>query len=616
MEINKMMISEIAFIRDNDGQTHGLSFDAGINVVYGPSDTGKTYLLETIDYLLGAKSLREIPERSGYKAAFIKFSSREDKQWAFERNFNGGKCDFYSEEVGFDAVKSKLNVKHVDGKVNNISGHMLNEIGLLGKYLIKNREGETQSFSFRDLLKLVLINEKQIIRDDSPFLSNQYVAKTASLSALKLILTGVDDEKSAQRDKDEENKVIILAKINLLEEMIHIENGKGKYRDFNKSVIISDLNFLDKKIEAKRASVAALQSRVSDFLSSRRSALNQRESILDRQAEINSLLERFLLLQEHYAVDLNRLKAIEEAGSLFIHYERVSCPLCGSLPNDERYGDGCDEDIRAIVMASNVESKKIMKLSHDLSFTIDKLNNENELLKLKFSKVNRFFDEMDKKVKAISSQELAKAQEEYIMLLDRKNELSISLIAYEKLVDLERKKSKLQHIYDTKYENKDSVSVAVPTHAVNELCKIVKNILDSWDFPDTGEVHYDESKNDFVINGKLRGIRGQGLKAVTHAAASIGLLEYCQQKGLAHPGFLVLDSALLAYYKPEGKEDDLRGTDLKSRFYHYLIKHHSKNQIILIENEQPPLEFQKHLNIVQFTKNPNEGRYGLLPHNS
>lgn len=48
---------------------------------------------------------------------------------------------------------------------------------------------------------------------------------------------------------------------------------------------------------------------------------------------------------------------------------------------------------------------------------------------------------------------------------------------------------------------------------------------------------------------------------------SIALVEFCQENGLSHPGFLVLDSPLLAYYKPEGEDDvALQGTDLKKNF--------------------------------------------------
>jgi hypothetical protein len=47
--------------------------------------------------------------------------------------------------------------------------------------------------SFRDLVRLSLVNETKIQDTLSPVLSGQYVTKTAETSVFKYMLTGVDD---------------------------------------------------------------------------------------------------------------------------------------------------------------------------------------------------------------------------------------------------------------------------------------------------------------------------------------------------------------------------------------------------------------------------------------
>ena len=43
-----------------------LEFQSGLNVICGASDTGKSFIVEAIDFLLGAKDPpRHIPERDG-----------------------------------------------------------------------------------------------------------------------------------------------------------------------------------------------------------------------------------------------------------------------------------------------------------------------------------------------------------------------------------------------------------------------------------------------------------------------------------------------------------------------------------------------------------------------
>lgn len=90
--------------------------------------------------------------------------------------------------------------------------------------------------------------------------------------------------------------------------------------------------------------------------------------------------------------------------------------------------------------------------------------------------------------------------------------------------------------------------------------------------------------------------------------------EIQQKRSLPHPGFVVLDSPLLAYFEPEGEEDlQLQGSDLKERFYSYLkMHHHRDSQIIIVENQHPPTSVQEGLAITVFTRNPAEGRFGLL----
>ena len=124
---------------------------------------------------------------------------------------------------------------------------------------------------------------------------------------------------------------------------------------------------------------------------------------------------------------------------------------------------------------------------------------------------------------------------------------------------------------------------------------------------------FDESKRDFQIAGKDRGSTGKGLRAITHAAVTIGLMEYCREHSLPHPGFVVLDLPLLAYWKPEGAEDDLRGTDLKEMFYRYLLGMNRENQVIIVENEHPPEFVSRDAHVTVFTKNPHQGRYGFFP---
>jgi hypothetical protein len=109
------------------------------------------------------------------------------------------------------------------------------------------------------------------------------------------------------------------------------------------------------------------------------------------------------------------------------------------------------------------------------------------------------------------------------------------------------------------------------------------------------------------------------LRAITHAAFTIGLLGYCRDNAHAHPGFVVLDSPLLSYRAPEEgtepltPEDDLSGTDLNEQFFQFLTALPEDQQVITIENTDPPAAITTRPQVTMFTRNPKNGRYGLFP---
>ncbi|WP_152926578.1 hypothetical protein [Shimia sp. SK013] len=101
-------------------------------------------------------------------------------------------------------------------------------------------------------------------------------------------------------------------------------------------------------------------------------------------------------------------------------------------------------------------------------------------------------------------------------------------------------------------------------------------------------------------------------RAVSHAAPTLGLLKFTEDKQLPHPGFVVLDSPLLAYEKPEDDADDLSETDVNLRFLQSLTTWTSTQTIILEIRKSVPSEFSESEGITRFTKSTTQGRNGFF----
>lgn len=587
----------------------GLNFNAGVNVICGASDTGKSFLAESIDFMLGGSDLREITERAKYAEIEFDLNIGEDGDWRLRRSISGGNFNL----VGLgdpNAAETVLKQNHAHGKTDNLSGFLLEKLGLLGKRVLKSsRKGTTQSLSFRNLARLVIVQEGEIQQRGSPFWGGQYTTKTAELATIKLLLTGIDDSAVVSTvDGGPDNARQISLIDELLADIATEIEDVGEDRD----ELSSQLERLESSIEERRESLKAAQRQLDGLLAQRRDVFDELRNIQSRLDDISDLLARFNLLREHYAVDVERLTAIQESGSMFAHVDAVPCPLCGALPEAQHLEKTCDGDVDAIVLAATAEIEKIEKLRSELDDTVADLLTEESSLRTSLTEKQAAYEQLDTAIQETVAPEVSDVRSSFSELVEKR-------ASVQKAVDLFVRREKLEtrrlSLVDEGEKAEDgTVTTGLPDSVAHSFSQKVSSILKAWNFPGQCLVHFDKKSTDFVIDGKPRGSRGKGLRAITHAAVTISLLEYCQENGLSHPGFVVLDSPLLAYFEPEGDEDlQLKGTNLKERFYEYLIRHHGReSQVIIIENQHPPQRIEDQLTMTVFTGNPNEGRFGLL----
>ncbi len=66
-----------------------IDFSPHVTVIHGPSDTGKSFILDAIDFVLGAKKLKEIPERDGYNRVLLGLQLPSGDRVTLTRAVNG-----------------------------------------------------------------------------------------------------------------------------------------------------------------------------------------------------------------------------------------------------------------------------------------------------------------------------------------------------------------------------------------------------------------------------------------------------------------------------------------------------------------------------------------------
>jgi hypothetical protein len=583
-----------------------VDFFEGVNVICGASDTGKSYLAETIDYMLGGSELREIDELEGYDRITLSLESESGEEWSLERALNGG--GFKLIEGGQDE-STVLKATHSHGATDNLSGFLLDKLGLLGKKVLKSSAKSTlQSLGFRNVARLVIVQDEEISTKGSPFWSGQFTTKTSELATVKLLVTGMDDSAintPVVKVVDNSGKISLLDDL-IFELTADVGDSKREELEFQ-------LEKIGITLERYRKSIALNEELISKLLEQRKDNVFQRRLVSERIDEISDLFTRFDLLRDHYDVDLARLEAIEESGSMLVYVDEVDCPMCGAAPCNQHFEGDDETDIRSAVLAASAEIAKIEKLRIDLVRTIDELQVESDELSRDYSGQEKEYVEIEATLKEALSPRKDEEKIDFESLVELRQDVSKKINGFERIEQLTQRKLSLEK-EGASAGGKTTAVVSIPDTIGNSLSDKISSILNEWNFPGECKVVFDKGSSDFIIDGKPRGSRGRGLRSITHAAVSLGLLEYAQENSLPHPGFLVLDSPLLAYFAPEGDDDLLlRGSNLKEKFYEYLIRHHtSGSQVIIIENQHPPLEAMRDVHLTVFTNNPHEGRAGLL----
>jgi len=618
MTWNPLQLKGLSFTGQNKNPAF-LEFQNGLNVICGASETGKSFIAEAINFLLGSKDpLRDIPERVGYDQARLVFQSIDERVFTIERSLSGG--DFRQLEgnwlLGNPNIEGiTLRQKHTQGRDDSLSVCLLSSIGLADKYVRKNKEGNTQSLSFRDIVKLIVIQEDDIIKRKSAIFSGQHITQTAEYSVFKLLLTGVDDSAlithTETQTEIENNRKNNRTKIGFIDEMIEELRSEINEIGISRTEAEAQLLQIQTYSDAQQEIIDQTQRDLNVKIDRRYTVKREVLRFSDRINEINGLLARFDLLKSHYQIDIERLSAIEESGSLFVYLERTSCPLCGAEPNEQHQEEICDGDVESVVYAATAEIAKVEKLSLELDQTMSDLVSECELITTEQNQLEPELQLLNQEIQEITNP-LRDARNSFSEIINQSSEMKRVIDLFNRVEQLQEKKSALL-TEANKPINNARPQVDLSKSVLDDFAQKIQSLLQAWNFPNSNRVYFDESKKDIVINGKLRSSQGKGLRAITHAAMTIGIMEFCKEWELPHSGFVVLDSPLLAYYAPESDEDSLEGSDLFVRFYEYLANNHEDSQIIILENDHPPSNITGKISSTVFTNNPNQGRYGLFP---
>jgi len=589
-----------------------VTFTRGLNVIAGPSDTGKSFIAQCLDYALGGgDSPKEIPEVEGYSSVVLEIEGNGDhRTYSLERSLRGGevlcKTDGQPERM--------LAARHQGGKEDTVSQFLLDLSGLGTKKVRTNQQGKTRPLSFRDIARLVIVDEETVIKEDSPVLSGQFMNKTVESGVFRLLLTGTDDSSIIARENPNVAKGRQAGKVELLEGLL--KATRERLAELGEVSTLTEERDRLTRIEASTQSALvernAAQTSLVPLQTMRASAWTALKEVESKLAVLSELQTRFDLLEQQYGSDLRRLEAIAESGVRLDQLKEERCPMCGALGEHQH-----PEHPRArpaptdVSRACKAEAAKTFKLLRDLQTT--QAANAAEIEQLQAARDTRQVELI-----AISS-ELKTLMDQHVDVASKKvDELRTRAETCRKAIEHLERIQELDELLDEanqpkKKQKTDVAGAAVSTAQADPFSHEVEALLKAWHFPELDRVSFSENDQDLVISGRPRKSHGKGVRAITRAAFNLALLRLCIEDERPFPNFVLIDSPLLVYEEPDAGESTFP-QDIKKHFWESVKVSFTDAQVIIIENSHqlPSDGTLDGVKVELFTGN-DQGRRGFIP---
>lgn len=612
----RIVLRHLAFTGPNDAMAR-VHFDEGLNLVYGASNTGKSFAVKTIDYLLGgAKGLPEIEERRPYDRAWLGLSIPPDditlSRALASGNFMLDHGLVTSAPEGDD--RKVLGARHDAGGEGNVSQFLLSHLGLQGLRVAVDANGKKNSLSFRDVARFCIVDETTIQGEHSPVESGVPTFRTKERSTFKLLLTGIDDGAIVEVADGRTFKSANAAQLEMLDDMIAAVETEVASDIADVDGLAGQAVRLDATFAAAQADLDAAQASIGDLLVRKRELGRQVSIAASRLDDLDLSLARFDQLDAVYRSDIERLEALDEAGFLIALGGGRDCPLCGAEPNAQRHQDEIG-DVERVRAAADAEAVKIARQREDLRTTVQQIEMERERLRERLPNLGTELADVEQEL-GLRTPSATDARRAVQDIMEVRDQVKRGLSLLEQLRSLRERRDGVAAKRPAAKADKPRIGVDGPT--AHDFAQTVSKVLKAWRFPGPCHVSFDEASYDLRIDGKLRSHNGKGVRAITHAAFKVALLLFCQERGLPHPGFLVLDSPLLTYRDPiagekrAAEDAAIASSSLKEHFFAHLGSVSAKAQFIVVENVDPPLGLGSKANVEIFSGLGSSGRGGLL----
>ncbi len=590
-------IKRITLVTGNGIQS-SVEFDAGLNIIYGESNTGKSLIVDCIDYMFGATEHRFEPKLDLKEIRML--LNVDGNSLTIARKIDSN--DFEVSSLVPDIDSGIYKTGNAKKSINSVWLHLMgikNEVKI-----IQTLTGKSQRLTLRTFYHTLLIDEQRVQAVNSVLSSGIGYNKKVSIPVLSSLLyfaTGnnylpdeVGKNSTTRKERKDAVKKFVDRSMSKLAERKTFE-----LQNLSKESPVQ----IQQKVDQILNEIGAAEGALED-------ATNQSRTLADRIIEIDSqiaecrvLRNRNISLQTQYDSDIKRLTFIVEGD---IHSEDIPrldhCPFCnGELPKERE--ESC-------MSAAVAEVMKIEAQIRDLRSVQESVAAEMKELTITRSGLMEQRKQIDTKIRAELRPQISQLRShlaDYTLALNQYKAKELIESFSDVLVS---------ELRVTEEEESVVVNVNVP-QKFNEIFEdrlntILKKLMEECNYHNFTGTRFDPDDYDVVVNGHLKKSQGKGFRAFLNTILAIAVQNCMEEYSKYQPYLLVVDSPILSLKEKEDHIGEEHTSEtMKIGLFRYLLSHQSTRQTIIIENEIPNLDYSS-AHLEEFTKDENRGRYGLI----
>lgn len=627
---------------------YSASFEDGLNIIWGDMDTGKSSILNIIDYCLGGSNIHlsygEITQYA--RTAFL------------EIDLNGSVCTFERIINNQDAPVKVYNSTYIERQNHYpmllsassdadypdgwISDFILDKLTITKIQIPESKFNPTarlHRLSFRDLMKLMYLRQTKV-GSETLLDSSNFAIFNKNIEIQKYVYNIHDDrlaefQAELTRENNEKNK--LEDKLEIISNFLRSVQIIGTIEDISKERMTTLEEFEQiEKTEEELKSNFQFSSEVSNELAIK--ITKAKAFIKDTVNDLESKeikITNYLNLKKTYELDLHNLKTSKEIREHISLEElnpelNLNCPLCKTelhLSNPMILNDHIRLEINSINNRLHGVSHAIEALTKDKYILQQRLKEES-------SEIEKLTSILDAKNHAslsplVNNIQIIERQKSTIS--ERLSDLNRSLLVKNKYHDIESKlEEKILLIEKIKKDIKDINDKLQGLDSVLlKLSNIFKDHLDKSGIQKNFGAYIDKKFISYFRNISYYNTSSGGIRTILSILSYITRIHYLIENGGNLPIFFMLDTPGQNIGRGKRMDEekvigemDLETSDpaLYDKIYKQLlniidIAHENRShcQIIVVDNDLPEFLTANQFHLVKrFSKSGGIHEVGLI----